>query len=96
MVLRLRVRGHRGDRAPHHGDREVGDDARLEDDTPFLEQGIVDSTGFLELVLFLEETFDIKVEDAEMIPENLDSLNRIEDFLEGKIDGAERKVELTS
>jgi len=61
-----------------------GDGDRLEDDTRFLEEGIVDSTGVLELVLFLEETFGIRVEDTEVIPENLDSLNRIERFLEGK------------
>jgi len=61
-----------------------GDGDRLEDDTRFLEEGIVDSTGVLELVLFLEETFGIRVEDTEVIPENLDSLNRIERFLEDK------------
>jgi acyl carrier protein len=50
-----------------------GDGERLEGDTPFLEEGIVDSTGVLELVLFLEETFDLRVED------------RIDGFLEAKI-----------
>lgn len=64
-----------------------GDGDRLQDDTRFLEEGIVDSTGVLELVLFLEETFGIRVEDTEVIPENLDSLNRIERFLEGKTAG---------
>ena len=62
-----------------------GDGEHLEGDTPFLEEGIVDSTGVLELVLFLEETFDIRVEDTEVIPENLDSLDRIDGFLESKI-----------
>ena len=65
-----------------------GDDQGLEDDTPFFEQGIVDSTGFLELVLFLEETFQMRMEDAEVIPENLDSLNLIEGFLEEKLASA--------
>ena len=65
-----------------------GDDQGLEDDTPFFERGIVDSTGFLELVLFLEETFHLRMEDAEVIPENLDSLNLIEAFLEEKLASA--------
>lgn len=62
-----------------------GDDSGLADDTHFLAEGIVDSTGFLELVLFLEETFEISVEDAEMIPENLDSLDLIEAYLGRKL-----------
>lgn len=62
-----------------------GDDAGLEDDTPFFAEAIVDSTGFLELVLFLEETFEIRLEDDEVVPENLDSLDLIERFLEKKI-----------
>lgn len=64
-----------------------GDDAGLEDDTPFFAEGIVDSTGFLELVLFLEETFEIRLEDDEIVPENLDSLNLIDRFLEKKLAG---------
>jgi len=63
-----------------------GDDSGLADDTPFLAQGIVDSTGFLELVLFLEETFGIKVEDAELVPENLDSLELIDRYLQAKLE----------
>jgi len=62
-----------------------GDDGGLQDDTPFFEQGIVDSTGFLELVLFIEETFRIQLEDREVIPENLDSLDLIEKFLATKV-----------
>ncbi len=49
-----------------------------------LENGIIDSTGVLELVLFLEENFGIKVEDDELIPENLDSLSNIENFIKSK------------
>lgn len=62
-----------------------GDGDGLKDDTPFLEKGILDSTGVLELVLFLEETFGIAVEDDEVVPENLDSLDRIERFLDQKM-----------
>lgn len=47
----------------------------------FLEMGIIDSTGVLELVSFLEEQFEIKVDDKELIPENLDSLGQIETFV---------------
>ncbi len=54
------------------------------DDDSFLENGIMDSTGVLELVLFLEENFEIKVEDDEVIPGNLDSLNNLESYLSKK------------
>ncbi|MDM7988101.1 MAG: acyl carrier protein [Smithella sp.] len=49
-----------------------------------LESGIMDSTGILELVLFLEEQFAIKIEDEEIVPENLDSINNILEFLKKK------------
>jgi acyl carrier protein len=57
----------------------------LKDDTSFLEEGIIDSTGVLELVTFLEETFSIQVEDEELIPENLDSIDNVSAFLERKM-----------
>jgi len=57
----------------------------LKDDTSFLDEGIIDSTGVLELVTFLEETYEIQVEDEELIPENLDSIDNIAQFLEQKI-----------
>ena len=57
----------------------------LSDDTSFLEEGIIDSTGVLELITFLENKFSIKVEDDELIPENLDSINNICVFLENKL-----------
>ena len=53
------------------------DNGRLLDNTPFLEEGIVDSTGVLELVMFVEETFSITVEDEEIVPENFDSIERL-------------------
>lgn len=61
-----------------------GDDSQLQDDTSFLDSGIIDSTGILEVITFLEETFDIKVNDDELIPENLDSINNIVQFLKRK------------
>ena len=56
----------------------------LDDAASFLEEGIIDSTGVMELILFLEEEFDVKVEDTEMVPENLDSVDCICRFLESK------------
>ena len=53
-------------------------------DESFLERGLIDSTGMLEVILFLEESFGVKVGDNEMVPENLDSVNRIAAFLERK------------
>lgn len=50
-----------------------------------LESGMIDSTGVLQLVAFLEQTFGIKVEDAELVPENLDSLDSIGRFLDSKL-----------
>ena len=61
-----------------------GDDEGLEDDISFLEGGIIDSTGILELITFLEEEFSIEIEDEEMIPENLDSINNLLTFLDKK------------
>ena len=61
-----------------------GQDSNLTDDTSFLEQGIVDSTGVLELVAHLEKTYAIKVKDEELTPDNLDSINSIADFLAKK------------
>jgi acyl carrier protein len=54
-----------------------GKDEGLNDDTSFLDAGIIDSTGVLELVGFLEEAFAITVEDEELLPENLDSVNNV-------------------
>jgi len=61
-----------------------GDDSQLHDDSSFLEQGIIDSTGVLEIVAHLEQEYGIKVEDDELLPENLDSLSNIRAFLERK------------
>ena len=57
----------------------------LENDASFLDEGIIDSTGILELVSFIEETYGIHVEDEELIPENLDSVNNVISFIEGKL-----------
>ena len=51
--------------------------SELKNDDSFMERGIVDSTGVLELVAFLEEKFQVKVEDEDLIPANLDSINNL-------------------
>lgn len=50
----------------------------------FLEKGIIDSTGILEVIHFLEDEFKVRVEDDEMVPENLDSVNNIVQFVAKK------------
>ena len=57
---------------------------QLRDDDSFLDQRILDSTGFIELVTFVETTFGIEVADTDLIPENLDSLNRVAAFVAQK------------
>jgi acyl carrier protein len=65
-----------------------GDDKGLEDQTSFMEGAIIDSTGILELVNYLENDFNITISDDELLPENLDSINNIANFLENKISGS--------
>ena len=59
----------------------VPDEHALGDDTSLLDQGIVDSTGVLELTAFIEEQFSIKVDDADIVPENLDTIGGILAFI---------------
>lgn len=56
----------------------------LADNASLLEQGIIDSTGVLELVSFIEDTFGVSVEDSEMVPQNLDSVEAISSFVSRK------------
>ena len=63
----------------------LGDGSSLKDDTSFLEEHIIDSTGILQIISFLEEEFTIKINDDEILPENLDSLNNITAFLNRKL-----------
>ena len=60
----------------------------MEGDTSFLQAGIVDSTGVLELVAFLEETFGIRVNDSDMSTDNLDSIDKVTRFVEAKLAAA--------
>ena len=57
----------------------------LNEDVSLYEKRIVDSTGILEIVDFLEETFGIKIEDDELVPDNLDSINKMSNFVQRKL-----------
>lgn len=61
------------------------DPESLQNDDSFLETGIIDSTGVLELVAFIEDQYDVEVDDDELVPENLDSINRLIDFIDSKL-----------
>ncbi len=60
------------------------DQSALSSEDSFMEKGIIDSTGILEVIYFLEDDFKVQVEDDEMIPENLDSVKNLVAFVEKK------------
>jgi acyl carrier protein len=62
----------------------TADTSALGLDDSLLGRGIVDSTGMLEIIFFIEEQLGVKVKDEEMVPDNLDSVNRIAAFVEAK------------
>jgi acyl carrier protein len=67
----------------------LGDTASMLDDgESFLETGTIDSSGVLEIVMFLEHNFQLTVQDRELVPENLDSVNRLVQFVMGKTHAA--------
>ncbi|MBD3384812.1 acyl carrier protein [candidate division KSB1 bacterium] len=73
-----------------------GDAESLHDLDSFRQKGIIDSTGILELIAFLEETFEIKIDDEEIIPENLDSTENIHAFISHKVAGSKsRKIKVS-
>jgi len=61
------------------------DASTLGDDDSFMQKGIIDSTGVLEVIEYLRVEFGVRVEDEEMVPENLDSVNRISAFVTRKL-----------
>jgi acyl carrier protein len=65
----------------------IADKSSLKDDASLLDKGIVDSTGVLEVVAFLESEFGIQVDDAEILPENLDTIARIGAYVDKKKSG---------
>jgi acyl carrier protein len=65
-----------------------GQQIAFSDDDSFLELGLIDSTGVLELVAFLESEHQVRVEDDELAPENLDSIGNLVRFIESKRESA--------
>lgn len=61
-----------------------GDYSKLDDQMSFLENSILDSTGILELVNFVEQEFAISITPSELVPDNLDSIGKISEFIERK------------
>ncbi len=61
-----------------------GQAGSIDNDTDFFDKGIIDSTGIVELVSFVEETFNIIVKDEELIPENFSSINKVAEFVKRK------------
>jgi acyl carrier protein len=66
----------------------TSDQSVLRNDESLLERGMIDSTGVLELVAFLESQFGVTVSDEELLPDNLDSVNQIESFVKRKVAAA--------
>ncbi len=76
------------------------EDNTLDDDTSFLETGVVDSTGVMELVAFVESEYHIKVEPQEIVVDNFDSVRKVADFVRHKLNlptptGEPREAEST-
>jgi acyl carrier protein len=66
----------------------VSDPEELTDDVSLIDSGLVDSTGMMGVILFLEGEYGIHIEDRETIPENLESISRIARFVERKREAA--------
>jgi len=60
------------------------DQSMLNSADSFLQKGILDSTGILEVIYFLEDEFSVVVDDEEMLPENLDSVNNLVAYIARK------------
>ena len=68
------------------------DDNNLEDNVSFLENGLIDSTGILEVVSFIEEKYEIFVADDELIPDNFDSINNLSAFITKKMNNGNQDL----
>jgi acyl carrier protein len=70
-----------------------GDEGKgIEEEQSFLESGVIDSTGLLELVSFIEQKYGITVGDREMVPENLDSLRNVSRLVARKLEALTTKA----
>lgn len=61
------------------------DDGSLGEEDSFLESGIIDSTGIMEVVAWVEETFDFKVKDVDLLPENFDTVKRLAMYISNNV-----------
>ena len=66
----------------------LSEEDNVSDQDSFIEKGVLDSTGVLELVAFIEEAFSVSVDDTELTPENLDSINLVAGFVRRKMASA--------
>ena len=62
-----------------------GDGADLKDDDSFIEKGIIDSTGILQVVDFVEQEFGFQVREEDLLPENLDSIDQLTTFIQREL-----------
>ena len=60
-------------------------DSRISDDASFLNEGIVDSANVMELIMFVEESFGITVEDHDIVPDNFDSVKQLAAYVRSKM-----------
>lgn len=60
-------------------------DLSISDEESLLDNGVIDSTSVLELILFVEQNFGIEVRDEEVVPDNFDSVKRIGDYVRSKL-----------
>ena len=70
-----------------------GEEEGVTDTASLMEEGIIDSTGLLELIMFLEEKYGISIADEELVPENLDTIQNIDRFVSQKLGLVEAMVE---
>jgi acyl carrier protein len=70
----------------------IADASQFLDDASLLDEGVIDSTGVIEVIHFLETTFGITIEDQEIVPNNLDSIARIAGFIARKRAASEPSV----
>lgn len=68
------------------------DNGKLTNEASFLETGVIDSTGVLELVAFVEEKYQVSISDKELLPENLDSVHNVSRFVARKLEAQGARV----
>jgi len=74
-----------------HDNYLLGREYHFTDDDSFLDQSIIDSIGILQLVMFLQDTYGVTVEDDERIPQNLDSITAASDYICRKLNGVQQR-----